>query len=167
MNTLGCTINIIANKLKRQIEKNNQAFGISAIQGRIIQYIKRKSKNKDVFQKDLENEFELRGASLSSTLQNLEYQGLIIREPLSSDQRLKRIVLTKKALEISLKPYYDKYKDKYGKCLLNNLEDSELMLLIKRLAETFHVSPILMIYRLKNLNLLQNNDMKEVITLWQ
>ncbi len=101
MNTLGCTINIIANKLKRQIEKNNQAFGISAIQGRIIQYIKRKSKNKDVFQKDLENEFELRGASLSSTLQNLEYQGLIIREPLSSDQRLKRIVLTKKALEIS------------------------------------------------------------------
>ena len=77
------------------------AFGISAIQGRIIQYIKRKSKNKDVFQKDLENEFELRGASLSSTLQNLEYQGLIIREPLSSDQRLKRIVLTKKALEIS------------------------------------------------------------------
>ncbi len=101
MNTLGCTINIIANKLKRQIEKNNQAFGISAIQGRIIQYIKRKSKNKDVFQKDLENEFELRGASLSSTLQNLEYQGLIIREPLSSDQRLKRIVLTTKALEIS------------------------------------------------------------------
>ena len=101
MNTLGCTINIIANKLKRQIEKDNQAFGISAIQGRIIQYIKRKSKNKDVFQKDLENEFELRGASLSSTLQNLEYQGLIIREPLSSDQRLKRIVLTTKALEIS------------------------------------------------------------------
>ena len=77
------------------------------------------------------------------------------------------ITVPKKALEISLKPYYDKYKDKYGKCLLNNLEDSELMLLIKRIAETFHVSPILMIYRLKNLNLLQNNDMKEVITLWQ
>lgn len=77
------------------------------------------------------------------------------------------ITVPKKALEICLKPYYDKYKDKYGKCLLNNLEDSELMLLIKRLAETFHVSPILMIYRLKNLNLLQNNDMKEVITLWQ
>ena len=45
MNTLGCNINIIANKLKRQIEKNNQIFGVSAIQGRIIQYIKRKSKN--------------------------------------------------------------------------------------------------------------------------
>ncbi len=103
MNTLGCNINIIANKLKRQIEKDNQIFGVSAIQGRIIQYIERQSKKNDVFQKDLELEFELRGASLSSTLQNLESQELIIREPLKSDQRLKRIVLTDKALDVSKK----------------------------------------------------------------
>lgn len=102
MNTLGCKINIIANKLKRKIDKNNPE-GISTIQGRIIQYIKRQSKKRDVFQKDLENEFELRGASISSTLQNLEIQGLIKRESLSSDQRLKKIVLTDKALDISNK----------------------------------------------------------------
>lgn len=122
MNTLGCKINIIANKLRRQIDKNNPE-GISTIQGRIIQYIKRQSKKRDVFQKDLENEFELRGASISSTLQNLETQGLIKRESLSSDQRLKKLVLTEKALDISNK--IDKNIVNVEREVFNSLTENE------------------------------------------
>ena len=86
--------------MKREIDHANQKLGVSGVQGRIIGYVRCESKNRDVFQKDIEEHFELRGSSVTSTLQNLEKMGFIVRESIPMDQRLKRIVLTKKALDI-------------------------------------------------------------------
>lgn len=100
MTNLGGLIHKVAHKMKREIAHANQKLGVSGVQGRIIGYVRCESKNRDVFQKDIEEHFELRGSSVTSTLQNLEKMGFIVRESIPTDQRLKRIVLTKKALDI-------------------------------------------------------------------
>lgn len=100
MTNLGGLIHKVAHKMKREIDHANQKLGVSGVQGRIIGYVRCESKNRDVFQKDIEEHFELRGSSVTSTLQNLEKMGFIVIESIPTDQRLKRIVLTKKALDI-------------------------------------------------------------------
>ena len=100
MTNLGGLIHKVTHKMKREIDHANQKLGVSGVQGRIIGYVRCESKNRDVFQKDIEEHFELRGSSVTSTLQNLEKMGFIVRESIPTDQRLKRIVLTKKALDI-------------------------------------------------------------------
>lgn len=100
MTNLGGLIHKVAHKMKREIDHANQKLGVSGVQGRIIGYVRCESKNRDVFQKDIEEHFELRWSSVTSTLQNLEKMGFIVRESIPTDQRLKRIVLTKKALDI-------------------------------------------------------------------
>ncbi len=100
MTNLGGLIHKVAHKMKREIDHANQKLGVSGVQGRIIGYVRCESKNRDVFQKDIEEHFELRGSSVTSTLQNLEKMDFIVRESIPTDQRLKRIVLTKKALDI-------------------------------------------------------------------
>lgn len=100
MTNLGGLIHKVAHKMKREIDHANQKLGVSGVQGRIIGYVRCESKNRDVFQKNIEEHFELRGSSVTSTLQNLEKMGFIVRESIPTDQRLKRIVLTKKALDI-------------------------------------------------------------------
>lgn len=100
MTNLGGLIHKVAHKMKREIDHANQKLRVSGVQGRIIGYVRCESKNRDVFQKDIEEHFELRGSSVTSTLQNLEKMGFIVRESIPTDQRLKRIVLTKKALDI-------------------------------------------------------------------
>ncbi len=100
MTNLGGLIHKVAHKMKREIDHANQKLGVSGVQGRIIGYVRCESKNRDVFQKDIEEHFELRGSSVTSTLQNLEKMCFIVRESIPTDQRLKRIVLTKKALDI-------------------------------------------------------------------
>lgn len=100
MTNLGGLIHKVAHKMKREIDHANQKLGVSGVQGRILGYVRCESKNRDVFQKDIEEHFELRGSSVTSTLQNLEKMGFIVRESIPTDQRLKRIVLTKKALDI-------------------------------------------------------------------
>lgn len=84
----------------------NNTFGhsnyIESITGSntwIIGYLVR-NKNKDIFQKDLEHEFSIRRSTASKTLQLMEEKGLIKREPVFYDARLKKITLTDKAIEI-------------------------------------------------------------------
>lgn len=100
MTEVGLSIRKIANMNTREIDKRVSTLGISAQQGRVIGYIYQKSKKRDVFQKDIEEAFELRGASVSSLLQNMEKHNLIKRESVEFDQRLKKLVLTEDAISM-------------------------------------------------------------------
>ena len=50
------------------------------------------------FQKDLEKHFDLKRSSISLMLNNMEKNDLIQRVPVAEDARLKKIILTEKAL---------------------------------------------------------------------
>ena len=58
------------------------------------------NRNKDIFQKDFEQEFNIRRSTASNILALMEKNGLITRESVSYDARLKKISLTQKAIEI-------------------------------------------------------------------
>ena len=54
----------------------------------------------DVFQKDLETQFNIRGSTATEILKAMERKGLILREPLPQNKRAKKITLTPKGMTI-------------------------------------------------------------------
>jgi len=93
----------ISHLLRRQVGcmNNNEDFhsrlGITGV--RIVKYLA-VNKEKDVFQKDIEDYFSLRASSVSATLKKLENKEFIIKEAVDYDARLKRIKLTEKAFNL-------------------------------------------------------------------
>ncbi|MBR2448353.1 MAG: MarR family transcriptional regulator [Clostridia bacterium] len=101
-NDIGFKVRILANLLKRDIEKSKCELGIElpkGINGWAISYFFDNS-DKDIFQKDFENEFSIRRSTASNILKTMEQNGFIKRESVESDARLKKIVLTEKAINI-------------------------------------------------------------------
>ena len=58
------------------------------------------NRDRDVFQRDLEKEFKVRRSSATEMLKRMEKNGMIRRESVDYDARLKKIVLTERATEI-------------------------------------------------------------------
>lgn len=58
------------------------------------------NRDRDIFQKDFEKHFDIRRSTASNILTLMEKNGLIVRESVSHDARLKKITLTKKAEDI-------------------------------------------------------------------
>lgn len=56
-------------------------------------------RDRDVYQKDLEATFHIRRSTASGILQIMVRDGLLVREPVEGDARLKRLVLTSIAQE--------------------------------------------------------------------
>ena len=65
-----------------------------------MQYISEESKTREVFQKDIEEAFQIRRSTVTQILQLMERDGLIERENVARDARLKKLVLTVKGHEI-------------------------------------------------------------------
>ena len=57
------------------------------------------NRDRDVYQKDLEATFHIRRSTASGILQIMVRDGLLVREPVEGDARLKRLVLTPIAQE--------------------------------------------------------------------
>ncbi len=70
---------------------------LTGTHGYIVGYIARKLEDGDVFQRDIEQDFEIRRSTATQTLKLMERNGLIVRESVEYDGRLKRIKLTEKS----------------------------------------------------------------------
>ena len=68
------------------------------MQSRVIYYILVHSKDGPVFQRDIETVFGFSRSTVTGLLQSMERSGIILRESVESDARLKRIVPTEKAV---------------------------------------------------------------------
>lgn len=86
----------LSNKLRRKIDMLSSRKEFSGSQGRTLHFLLAQSE--DVFQKDIEEEYSIRPSTATELLKQMEKNGLIVREPVSYDNRLKKIVLTDKAL---------------------------------------------------------------------
>ena len=82
------------------------------------------NKNRDIFQKDLEEVFSLRRSTISKALKLMEKKELICRESVDYDARLKKLVLTPKAYELN-KIVKSEMK-KLEKKLSDNLTEEEI-----------------------------------------
>ncbi len=97
---IGKYIQIVSRQLKRNMDETLNKYNVTGVQSMLIGYIYKKSKNEEVFAKDIEEEFEMRKATVAGIIQLMETNGLIERRAKEGDCRLKSIVLTQKALEI-------------------------------------------------------------------
>lgn len=80
--------------------------GLTSIQTRILGYLRNEQeKERSVFQRDIEEVFRIKRSSVTSVLQTLEKKGLIIRESIPEDARLKKLVLTEKAQKMQVCTY--------------------------------------------------------------
>jgi len=96
--SIGREVNIFINRINRIVSNNMSQYGITGSQAHIINYIHDESNKRDVFQRDVEKEFDIRRSSATIALQLMEANGFIMRESVPSDARLKKITLTEKGV---------------------------------------------------------------------
>jgi len=90
----------VVNQIHRTaVPMEDFAPGMSVPQLATISYMAFQN-GKDVYQRDLELAFQLRRSTVSSMLSTMEKKGLIYRESVSHDGRLKKILLTEKGREM-------------------------------------------------------------------
>lgn len=101
---------------------------ITVSQACVIEFIASRGENREIFQKDLEKEFDLKRSSVSLMLRNMEKSDLIKKVSVSEDARLKQIILTEKSLKI-----YDKISlaiDSVENKLAENLKPEEIKIFL-------------------------------------
>ncbi len=122
---LALAINKTSRLVKRYFDRKrreNSSDGSTQNHGRIIGFIYRNSQ-KDIFQKDIEKEFGIRRSTATNTLKLMEKNGLLNRERVSYDERLKKITLTQKSVEIIHS--IDKDMKKFNKTLEKGITEEE------------------------------------------
>ena len=92
---IGLSIKQLDNEIKKTIDKKLKCFDVTSIQGFIIKFIY--NSKKEVVQRDIEENLNLKRSTISEVLSLMEHKGLIIR---IKDGRNNIIVLTEKAINI-------------------------------------------------------------------
>lgn len=85
--------------ITRQYEgEDGQRAGVG-VYGWLIGFIY-DNRDKDIYQRDLQQQFSVRRSTMTGILQTMEKEGMIIRRPVEWDARLKKIELTEKAIQL-------------------------------------------------------------------
>ena len=98
---LGFELKAANNMIRRKMEvifAQQDGYELNGMQGPLLGYLYHKSRNGDVYQKDVEREFRIRRSTATVMLQSLEQKGYLVRVASTDDARLKRILLTEKAI---------------------------------------------------------------------
>lgn len=100
---IGPEIRTLSNLIKRRVDSSPiimETHKLTGMHGWVIGYLYDHRDNGPVFQKDIEAEFTIRRSTATGILQLMEKNDLILREPVGYDARLKKLVLTPKAIEL-------------------------------------------------------------------
>ena len=96
---MGRLIQMLSHQMKRKncVISMIEDDGLTVMQKHVLKFILLETLHKEVYQKDIEEEFQIRKSSATGMLQLLEKNGFIVRESEKKDARLKRILPTEKA----------------------------------------------------------------------
>ena len=100
---MGRLIYMMSHQMKR--ESNSVASTIenddlTIMQKHVLKFVLMESLHRDIYQKDIEEEFQIRKSTVTGILKLMEKHGYVYRENVKKDARLKRIVPTRKAEKI-------------------------------------------------------------------
>lgn len=101
----GLVCKILHQCFRRRFEENARKRGLDDVtitHGRILGFIAR-GQGRDVYQKDIENEFHINRSTVTSIMQVMEKNGLIERRMVPQDNRLRQVLLTQKGEEMHRK----------------------------------------------------------------
>ena len=98
---IGREIKAAANLLDRRMQAvlHGAAGGATPMHGRIIEFLYDHREEGDFFQRDLEEFFSIRRSTASGILGLMERDGLLRRESVDYDARLKKLVLTEAGMK--------------------------------------------------------------------
>lgn len=97
--TIGYKIRLLHNQIHKRMEakrQENEKEPLTGMQRWTLGFL-REHDGKDIYQKDIETEFSVSRATASNMLAVMERKGLVRREAVEHDARLKKLVLTEKA----------------------------------------------------------------------
>ncbi len=102
-NTVSDEFRALSRRIYRFVENSPNKKAIDSVTGTngwIIAYLSC-NRDKDVFQKDIEKAFDVTRSTASKVIDLMEQKGLVERQRVEHDARLKKLVLTPKAESLS------------------------------------------------------------------
>ena len=131
---IGFEINRTSRLIRKYIDKSAAMQCASKMTGThvwILKYLQENS-GQEIFQKDIEKRFDINRSSATGILQLMEKNGLIWREEVPYDARLKKIVMTEKAisLEASIRREIELIEERIS----GGLSEEEIHILIELLS---------------------------------
>ncbi len=97
---LGKQIHHLSRLMKKHLDHSpakSRMERLAGMHGWIIGYLYR-HRDRDIFQRDLENDLDMSRSTVSTVLRLMEENGLLTRHSVPSDARLKKLVLTDRAV---------------------------------------------------------------------
>ena len=125
---LGFEIHKTARQIKRYIDNDaskSYVEKMTGTHGRAVGYFYH-NRHRDIFQKDFEQEFDIRRSSASTMLSLMEKNGLIERQGVPYDARLKKIVLTEKAIQVQ--QFVESTFERFESTMKQGITDEELQI---------------------------------------
>lgn len=128
----------VNNLISRRVNYYSRLNGVedvTAMHGWILAYLY-ESRDREVFQRDVERAFSITRSTVTNILQLMERKGYICRQSVAHDARLKRLELTEagtrahEQMMLSLRQ-----TDEYIKSLLTEEENAEMLRLLNKLRE--------------------------------
>ncbi len=98
---IGAEVKALTHAYRRQFAEAIRQAGVedlSAMQGHVIGYLYY-SRDKDIFQRDIEETFNITRSSVTGIVKLMEEKGYITRQSVQGDARLKKLSLTLKGME--------------------------------------------------------------------
>ena len=99
---VGRMIHMLSPQLKRRGAVQEAELGLTPMQKPVLMFILFETMKRDLYQRDIEEEFRIRRSTASGILQLMEKNGFICRQSVARDARLKQIVPTEKAEKIRM-----------------------------------------------------------------
>ena len=99
-NQVGFEIHRTAHMMSRRLEGNVKDRGIDEVtltHGWIIRFLY-ENRDKDIYQKDIEKYFLVGRSTVAGSIKLMEKKGLVRREFVECDARLKKVLLTEKGI---------------------------------------------------------------------
>ena len=101
---VGYKLRLLHNQIHKRMEyqKSQNEFesgDLTRMQRFTMGYL-HKNNDKEIYQRDIEAEFAISRATASNMLAVMERKGLIKREPVKHDARLKKLVLTERSMKL-------------------------------------------------------------------
>ena len=123
---LGRLIHILSHKMKRQNDCYTilEDSDLTPVQQQLLKFILLESAHKPIFQRDIEEAFQIRRSTVTGIIKLIEQKGYITRTSVESDARLKQLVPTEKAE--ALRPRIVEHIKKCESALSAGIPDDKL-----------------------------------------
>lgn len=136
---MGRMIHMLSHQMKRNCNSVDSAIvndELTIIQKHVLKFVLLESLHRDLYQKDIEEEFQIRKSTVTGILKLMEKHGYIYRESVKKDARLKKIVPTPKAE--SLRPNILEHIQETESRLIKDISEEDVMICKQVLCQMYH-----------------------------